>query len=87
MVTNIVLCITFYFLGAIVCYCSFQPMRSYEQGFKSAEKFYGNFDLGFEKGYECAKKHFTNWDEGFGYGFEAGWETALEQEKKKEPTP
>jgi hypothetical protein len=73
-----------YLMGVLVSYLIFQPMKQWEDGYNTAKKFCGNWELGFDKGFEAAKKTFNNYDLGFGDGFEDGWNAVLEQYQRSE---
>ena len=73
-----------YLIGVLVSYLIFQPMKQWEDGYNTAKKIYGNWELGFDKGFEAAKKTFNNYDLGFGDGFESGWNAVLEQYQRSE---
>lgn len=72
-----------YFMGMIVTFLMFHPVKEWNDGYKTARERYKNWDLGFEEGYKSAKKHFQNYDEGFGDGFESGWDVAHKYYKQE----
>lgn len=73
-----------YFMGMIVTFLMFHPLREWKDGYETAKEHYNNWSLGFDEGFDSARKRFANYDEGFGDGFETGWNAALECHDREE---
>lgn len=56
-----------YLMGVLVSYLIFQPMKQWDDGYNTAKKYYGNWELGYNKGFEAAKKTKELIAEGDGY--------------------
>mgnify|MGYP007092175842 CR=1 FL=1 len=78
-----ILFIVSYFIGVLVAYLVFQPMKNWEEGYKVAKERYNDWNLGFNEGYKAAEKLFQDYVRGFGDGFEAGWDEALKGLKQE----
>lgn len=72
-----------YLTGVMFAGWLFKPLRTWQEGYDAAKKYYSNWNDGFDQGYKLAQKTFQDFDKGFGYGFEAGWESALENDVKE----
>ena len=67
-----------YIMGIIAAFLMIHPEREWNDGYETAKKTYGNWELGFNQGWDLAKITFKDYDKGFGDGFESGWNAALE---------
>lgn len=45
-----------YFIGIIVSFILFRPIKSYNDGYNQAQRYYGDWNKGFEAGFDAAIK-------------------------------
>lgn len=45
-----------YFIGIIVSFILFRPIKSYNDGYSQAQRYYGDWNKGFDAGFDAAIK-------------------------------